>query len=231
MPAARLARLADQLNDLLEPSDNDIFCLPAVGARGYTATMEPLRALGELMVGATPGLARSDTRLVKYVRAGDITETGVAPPADGPEPTRGQAAQLVPGDIIVRGRGAPLAAIVPPNAVGAYATNDVLLFRADLSKADPQYIATFINLPHVRAILAAGSQGAALSRLSVQKLGSVDIPLPPLETQRKIAAVADCARTEQNILSRLSALRAQLHQRILQQLLGSEGGSQPPSYE
>jgi|GEM_PF-7014229 len=190
--------------------------------------MEQLQRLGELMVGATPGAAGRDSRLVKYIRAGDIREGGaVAAPGDGPEPTRGREARLAAGDVVVRGRGIPVAAAIGAAAEGAYATNDVLMFRPDCSRADAGYLTTVLNLPRARETLSAGSQGAALSRLSVQTLGSIEIPLPPLETQRKIAAVAECMEDEQRILERLRELRRQLNQQILQRLLGNahdEGG-------
>jgi hypothetical protein len=53
------------------------------------------------------------------------------------------------------------------------------------------------------------------------------MPLPPLETQRKIAALAECMQAEQRILEKLRELRRQLNQEILQRLLGNahdEGG-------
>jgi hypothetical protein len=191
--------------------------------------MDQLQHLGELLVGATPGAAGSEIRLAKYVRAGDIREGEVVDDAsDGPEPARGRNTQLAAGDIVVRGRGVPVAAMIAGGAEGAYPTNDVLLFRPDGAKADAGFVTTFLNLPRVRDALSAGSQGAALSRLSVQALGNLDIPLPPLATQRKIADLADCMAAEQRILEQLRELHRQLNQRILQQLLGNahdEGGN------
>lgn len=181
------------------------------------------------MVGATPGKAGGRASTVKYLRAGDIREGGaVADPAEGPEPTRGRDVRLHAGDVVVRGRGLPVAAAVSANAEGAYPTNDVLLFRPDDSKVNAGFIATFLNLPSSRESLGAASQGAALSRLSVQALGNVEIALPPLDTQRKIAALAECMEAEQRLLDRLRELRRQLNQQILQRLLGNahdEGGN------
>ncbi len=189
--------------------------------------MEQLGRVGELMVGATPGAGGGDSG-ARYVRAGDILENGtLAAPGQGVEPTRGRHAKLTVGDVVVRGRGVPFAATVTDSAEGAYPTNDVLLFRPDCSKVDAGFVATFLNLPRTREALSAGSQGAALSRLSVQALRSVEIALPPLETQRKIAALAECMEAEQRLLERLRELRRQLNQRILQRLLGNahdEGG-------
>ncbi len=180
------------------------------------------------MVGATPGAA-GDGATARYIRAGDILDGGaLAAPGQAGEPTRGRQARLLLGDVIVRGRGVPFAATVTSDAEGAYPTNDVLLFRPDLSKVDAGYVAAFLNLPRTREALSAGSQGAALSRLSVQALGSVEISVPPLETQRKIAALAECMEAEQRLLDRLRELRRQLNQQILQRLLANahdEGGN------
>jgi type I restriction enzyme S subunit len=185
--------------------------------------MAELRQIGQLMVGATPQADGEPT--IEYVRAGSISEVGtVTGLTPGAEPSRGREARLTAGDVVVRARGVPAAAMVDQVAEGAYPTNDVLLFRADQAKVDPAYLAALLNLPTSREALSAGSQGAALSRLSVQALGDFEIPLPSLETQRKIAAVADCMRAEQAILERLRELRQQLNHQILQQLLGNAHG-------
>jgi hypothetical protein len=188
--------------------------------------MAELRKIGQVMVGATP--RRNGEPTIDYVRAGSISEggavTGLTP---GAEPSRGREARLAVGDVLVRARGTAAAAMVDRSAEGAYPTNDVLLFRADLGKVEPSYVTALLNLPTSREALSAGSQGAALSRLSVHALGNFEIPLPSLETQRKIAAVADCMRAEQDVLERLRELRRQLNHQILQQLLGNaddEGG-------
>lgn len=190
--------------------------------------MEQLNRVGELMVGATPGAVGAGP-VAKYVRAGDILEGGeLAPRGEAAEPTRGRQARLLVGDVLVRARGIPYAAAATAAAEGAYATNDVLLFRPDHSKVDAGYVAAFLNLPRTRETLSAGSQGAALSRLSIQALGSVAVMVPPLETQRKIAALAECMEAEQRLLDRLRELRRQLNQQILQLLLGNahdEGGN------
>lgn len=191
--------------------------------------MTRLQNLGELMIGATPGKAGGNSSTVKYLRAGDIREGGfVADPGRGPEPTRGRNVRLHVGDVVVRGRGLPVAAAVTDNVEGAFPTNDVLLFRPDVSKIDAGFLAVFLNTPRSREALSAGSQGAALSRLSVQALGGVEIDLPPLERQRKIAALAMCMEDEQRLLERLRDLHRQLNQQILQRLLGNahdEGGN------
>ncbi|HEU5068217.1 MAG TPA: hypothetical protein VFT61_08535 [Sphingomicrobium sp.] len=180
--------------------------------------MAELREIGQLMVGATPGTGGEPT--INYVRAGSISEAGtVTRLTSGAEPSRGREARLATGDVVVRARGVPAAAIIDQVAEGAYPTNDVVLFRADAAKADPAYIAALLNLPASREALSAGSQGAALSRLSVQTLGDFEVPLPSLITQRKIAALADFMRAEQDILDRLRELRKQLNHQILQQLL------------
>ncbi len=192
--------------------------------------MKALGELGDTMVGATPtAYQRESASAAQYIRAGDILENGsLASPSDGGVPTRGRAARLKSDDVVVRGRGLPIAAKVTGSAEGAYPSNDVLLFRPDRSRVDAGYVAAFLNLPRTREALSADSQGAALSRLSVQALGSVEIPLPPLETQRKIAALAECMEAEQRLLDRLRELRRQLNQQILQRLLGNahdEGGN------
>ncbi len=191
--------------------------------------MKSLGEIGTVKVGATPGPASAGDR-VPYVRAGDIRSDGTLGELSlGPVPIRGRDTSLHQGDVVVRGRGVPVAASVGASAEGAYPSNDVLVFRPDPDRAFGAYLAAVLNLPANREALGAGSQGAALSRLSVQVLAGLNVPVPDLETQRLIADLAKCMSAEIQLLEQQMAMRANKHQQILQQLLANahDGGGHP----
>jgi hypothetical protein len=191
--------------------------------------MHALRDIGLLMVGATPGVTARTTERARYVRAGDVHQDGkITAVGDGAAPTRGRHARLAVGDVVLRSRGAPAAAVVDAHSAGAYASNDMLIFRSDQTQVDPTYVAAFLNLPGTRDTLAAATQGTSPPRLSVQSLGALQVRVPSLEQQRRIAALAECMRAEQGVLEKLRELRGQLNQQILQRLLENahdEGGN------
>jgi hypothetical protein len=192
--------------------------------------VKQLQSLGELKVGATPGReSRKSGGRAKYVRAGDILPNGsVRSVSEASPPTKGIDALLESGDVVVRARGTPAAAVVEAITDRTYPTNDLILFRPNTAEVDPRFIVTWLNLPASRALLSAGLQSAAVSRLSVRALGDLMVPVPSLERQRKIAALAECMEVEQRLLDRLRELRRQLNQQILQRLLGNahdEGGN------
>lgn len=185
-----------------------------------------LRRIGKLMVGASPDRTAIDS--VDYIRAGDIAAGCISSPSPGPAPARGHETKLAEGDIVVRGRGAVVAAVVGAEAVGAYPTNDVIHLRVDPQLAQAEYVAAFLNLPQTQEALAAGAQGAVLSRLSIDALGNLDVPLPPLEIQRKIAELAAAVSGEVQILENMRELRSQLGQELLRRAMKKthgEGGN------
>lgn len=80
--------------------------------------------------------------------------------------------------------------------------------RPDIAKCDPRYLYYFLCSPTFRNWSGA-SDGANIKNIRTSELAKFKIPLPPLETQKKIAAVLekadqlrkDCQQMEQELNS------------------------------
>ena len=84
-----------------------------------------------------------------------------------------------------------LAKIVAPSFSGVCST-DILPIRPR-DNLDKRFLLHFLLTPEQVAHVATRATGANLPRLSPKELASIEIPLPPLEEQRRIAGILDAA--------------------------------------
>jgi type I restriction enzyme S subunit len=79
----------------------------------------------------------------------------------------------------------------------------LIRLRADRRRADPGYIARLINSPVGRQQVNAISRPIMQNNINSQEIGRLEIPLPPLEVQRKIISEVQAG------LAEIEALRAE----------------------
>ncbi len=65
----------------------------------------------------------------------------------------------------------------------------VIRFRITDENVHPKFLTYLLRSPHYREVIIGASGGAAITNISQSVLGSIEISLPPLNTQRRIAAV------------------------------------------
>lgn len=122
------------------------------------------------------------------------------PPGGGvPTPSRVQAGDLASskfafrsGDVLFGKLRPYLAKVARPHHSGICST-DILPIRPS-AKLDRDFLYFYLLQPSVIARLSSLAQGANLPRLSPSALASLILPLPPLDEQRRIAAVLDQAQ-------------------------------------
>ena len=113
--------------------------------------------------------------------------------------TEGQASEtrlarviVEPKDILLNITGASVArcCMVPEHLLPARVNQHVSLVRVDPNRADSYYVLYCINSPvYKHHLLALAQGGTTREALTKEIIGNFEIPLPPLPTQRKIAAV------------------------------------------
>lgn len=137
-----------------------------------------------------------------YVRD-ELFEEGLAPSR-----TRDEAEVRV-GDVLVTMRGPTnaAAAITRAYVKPLFATLELAVLRP-ARELDPTYLAWFINLPENQAVLAGSRTGGAVARLPLPALHALPLRIPSLTVQRQIAALADLAIQEAELMSRIASLRA-----------------------
>ena len=81
--------------------------------------------------------------------------------------------------------------------------------RPDPGRADPAYVSHFLRSPTFRR-WASGSSGIGIKNIRASELRTFPIPLPPLDKQKRIAAILDQAdalcRLRQRAIDRLNTL-------------------------
>ena len=63
--------------------------------------------------------------------------------------------------------------------------SSLALLKSDREKILPEYLTAFLNHPRTKQLMIANMAGAAITRLTLAKIKSVRIPVPPIEMQQK----------------------------------------------
>ena len=95
-------------------------------------------------------------------------------------------------DHVLYGKLRPYLVKIAAPGFGGICSTDILPIRPS-SKLDKRYLLQYLRTPEMVAHAAKNTVGINLPRLSPKVLESFGIPLPPIEEQRRIAAVLDAA--------------------------------------
>jgi len=107
---------------------------------------------------------------------------------------------LKEGDILTSSRGIFRASLLekePEQLSGGFqlvAGPLCHVVRVDTEKADPAYVAWLLSTPAAQAKMTASARGTAVRLFSRDALAEIELPLPPLEMQRKLARAAHDAQ-------------------------------------
>jgi hypothetical protein len=176
-----------------------------------------LKKLAAVLTGVT--IKEAADGVARFVRLSDLSDlkAGRIPLlARGDAPEVARALNIEPGDLIVAARGFATDICIANEAVfGAFVSLDLYLVRPNSAKVDPQYLFAFLTLPATQALFASGKQGSALARLPKDELEKIEVPLPPMHTQRLIADLACSFEEEGKILKKLSNLNLILSREVV----------------
>lgn len=154
----------------------------------------PLDQVGNVRggyVAATATVDRREASSVRALQAADVAADGTIPwdalgfVAASPDGGRYGINQ---GDVLVPLRSVRTTAIVvqqvPP---GVIAVGHWAIISPDPARADPEFLAWYLNHPATAPRLAGLMRGTRLRFLSLTDLRRFEVELPPLPTQRRIA--------------------------------------------
>lgn len=93
------------------------------------------------------------------------------------------------GDILFNNIGTYLGstALADETIAGKFISQHLILIRPELSKVLPEYLTAAINSEQVKLQIKNSTTGIVMSSLSLSALKKINIPLPDLKTQKKIA--------------------------------------------
>jgi type I restriction enzyme M protein len=100
------------------------------------------------------------------------------------------------GDIVLTKLGDPLgeACIVPDTMLPGIIVADIVRIRINEEAADTKFIVNMINSNMVVKYLRSLTKGATRSRINLCHIRNIEIPLPPLETQKQIVKKIEAER-------------------------------------
>lgn len=115
------------------------------------------------------------------------------------------------GDVLFLSRGAQLfATAVEPEIQATIATSYFFILRVRGETIAPGYLAWFMNHQRFQSRLAPFHQGSHIKTVSRTDLQDLEIKVPSLETQRKIAELQNLRRREMKLFHQIQFKRQQL---------------------
>jgi hypothetical protein len=115
------------------------------------------------------------------------------------------------GDIVFRPRGAGIVATVMPQVSWpVIVTSPLMIIRPHAQKIDPHYLVWALTADSARRFYAEHSRGSAIVGIGKRDLDQMEIELPSINLQRKIAQLKKLESQEQQLLSRYQETKTKL---------------------
>lgn len=99
--------------------------------------------------------------------------------------------------------------------VPTIASSALFVIKVDKKKANPEYIAWYINQSRVQHYLKLNEMGTYVPSINKSTVEQMPIALPTLENQKRIAQIADLNDREQKLYSKIKELKNDLVQNQL----------------
>lgn len=187
----------------------------------------PIRQLSDLATSIEYGVTASASAKdngTKFLRITDIQDGSVdwqTVPFCEAAPTKLGSARLLDGDIVFARTGATTGKSFlirsPPN--GAVFASYLIRVRPSAS-VDPAYLAHFFQSKAYWSQIQRKTQGAAQGGVNATSLSEIEIPLPSLDEQRRIAAILDKADALRRKRKRAIELLSGLSESIFWEMFG-----------
>ena len=95
---------------------------------------------------------------------------------------------LEDGDVLLPARGTAMRIVLfEKQSYPCIASSNVVIVRPHENEMSPAYLKLFLDSPTGRKMLEATQQGSSVMNISYKDLRSMEVPLPPIEEQKKIA--------------------------------------------
>jgi hypothetical protein len=108
------------------------------------------------------------------------------------------------GDVLFQARGSVHRAAVVLLNTPAISSPGLHVLRPRTNLILSDYLAWCVNHPRIQAAIATVAQGTHAPFVSKQSLGALQIPMPPLAVQHRIAEVSRLRDRERQLAARLS---------------------------
>jgi restriction endonuclease S subunit len=124
------------------------------------------------------------------------------------------------GDVLFVGKGNRLFAwCYQPTDTPAIASSSFFVLRPKSTKIDSGYLAAILNAPQTKAVFQQIGGGTNIFSIRKSELGALQIPLPHLDKQKKIAAIAQLHQKEMELAKSLMSKKQELYTSIISKLI------------
>lgn len=129
--------------------------------------------------------------------------------------------EILSGDVLICRLADPIgrACILPPLNNKAITSVDVTIFRPDKQKVNRYFIKEAINFPPTRNKILSVSGGSTRQRINRSNLGNIEILLPPLSEQQKIADILSTFDEKIDVIDAQIAKTQELKKGLMHELL------------
>ena len=125
---------------------------------------------------------------------------------------------LRPGDLLLRARGLfHTAAVVTQVIERAIAAAPLMVIRVKSPLVQPAYLRWFLNQQATQAELVKLAADSHVQNLNKVAIEGLEIPLPPLDRQSRIATLAELGMRERALAMMIAEKRAHMIERKLAQ--------------
>lgn len=164
------------------------------------------------------GTAPNGSGPARYIQIRDLRGDREEP-LHGAAPTAARATPIQEHDILFASRGDPApVGIADPFFAGGFVTPDVYLIRPSQDLIDPAYLLSFLRQSTVQAALRRETAGSLLPRIPKPALEQLMIPLPPLDRQRAIGALAMEMERRTRLFEKRLKAEVTMHTHVMNQI-------------
>ena len=127
---------------------------------------------------------------------------------------------LKDGDVLFVGKGNRLFAWCYRETAGPHIASSIFfVLRPDQKIIYPEYLTAFLNAPQTKFLFQQLGAGTNIFSIRKSELGALEIPLLPITTQRKVAALAILHQQDILLAQKLNTQKQELYKSIISKLI------------
>ena len=190
--------------------------------------MQKVKEIADIYVGTTfrskvVPTSRGNTRVIQVKDLGGNNSNRIdakdALHIEGVDDLR-ERQELKIGDILFRSRGLTTTARLLSKKAGAtIVASPIFIIRVKSELAIPRYLLWWINQPSSQTYFRSHSDGSLVRMVSKKTLADLEVALPPIANQEKIADFYDLAMKEQRLLTEIRINRKHYAHRVMRQMV------------
>jgi restriction endonuclease S subunit len=127
---------------------------------------------------------------------------------------------LQKGDILIRLREPNIAVYIDKDYKDTIISSLAAIVRTKSENINPLYLVSYLNSSYIKKQLY--SQGSVVSMLNIKFIEDLEIILPPIQTQEKVAEIQALSYKEVNLLNQLIEEKQKYTTKIFETIINQE---------